>query len=124
MIEVLLLNDDHTPMAFVVEVLERSFDHDRESATRIMLWVRHHGVAVCGTYPQDIAAAKSAQAIESAGAHQHPHRRVIAPVRRRSTRLRTATLWDGSVGLLRRERRRRPVRTGFGSFSTVMLDRN
>jgi ATP-dependent Clp protease adaptor protein ClpS len=82
MIEVMLLNDDHTPMEFVVEVLERVFDHDCESATRIMLRIHHHGVAVCGTYPANVAAAKSAQVIEAASARRHPLRCVVAPVGR------------------------------------------
>jgi serine-type D-Ala-D-Ala carboxypeptidase/endopeptidase len=81
MIEVLLLNDDHTPMEFVVEVLVRIFDHDRESAARTMLWVHSHGIGACGTYPSDIAAAKAAQVLEFARAHQHPLRCVTAPVR-------------------------------------------
>jgi ATP-dependent Clp protease adaptor protein ClpS len=84
MIEVMLLNDDHTPMEFefVVEVLERIFDHDCESATRIMLRIHHDGVAVCGTYPANVAAAKSAQVIEAASARRHPLRYVVAPVGR------------------------------------------
>jgi ATP-dependent Clp protease adaptor protein ClpS len=81
MIEVMLLNDDHTPMEFVVEMLERIFDHDRESATRIMLRVHHHGTGACGTYPWYIATAKAAQVLESARAHQHPLRCITTPVR-------------------------------------------
>jgi ATP-dependent Clp protease adapter protein ClpS len=82
MIEVMLLNDDHTPMEFVVEVLMRIFDHDRESAARTMLWVHSHGIGACGTCPLDIAAAKAAQVLEFARAHQHPLRCVTAAVRR------------------------------------------
>jgi serine-type D-Ala-D-Ala carboxypeptidase/endopeptidase len=79
MIDVLLLNDDHTPMEFVVEVLERIFDHDHESAGKIMLRVHHHGTGACGTYPWYIATAKAAQVLEFARAHQHPLRCVTAP---------------------------------------------
>ena len=81
MIEVMLLNDDHTPMDFVVEVLERIFDHDRESAAKTMLLCHSHGIAACGTYPSDIATAKAAQVLEFARAHQHPLRCVTAAVR-------------------------------------------
>jgi serine-type D-Ala-D-Ala carboxypeptidase/endopeptidase len=80
MIEVMLLNDDHTPMEFVVEVLERIFDHDHESAAKVMLRVHHHGTGACGTYPWYIATAKAAQVLELARAHQHPLRCVTAPV--------------------------------------------
>jgi ATP-dependent Clp protease adapter protein ClpS len=80
--EVMLLNDDHTPMEFVVEVLERIFDHDRESAARTMLSVHNHGSATCGTYPWYIATAKAAQVLEFARAHQHPLRCITASVRR------------------------------------------
>jgi serine-type D-Ala-D-Ala carboxypeptidase/endopeptidase len=82
MIEVMLLNDDHTPMEFVLEVLERIFDHDRESAAKTMLWCHSHGIAACGTYPSDIATAKAAQVLEFARANQHPLRCVTAAVRR------------------------------------------
>ena len=82
MIEVMLLNDDHTPMEFVVEVLERIFDHDHESAAKIILRVHHHGTGACGTYPWYIATAKAAQVFEFARTHQHPLRCVTAPVRR------------------------------------------
>jgi serine-type D-Ala-D-Ala carboxypeptidase/endopeptidase len=82
MIEVMLLNDDQTPMEFVVEVLEGIFDHDRESTARTMLWVHNHGIGACGTYSWHIATAKTAQVLEFARAHQHPLRCVTAAVRR------------------------------------------
>ncbi len=70
--KVLLLNDDFTPMDFVVVVLERFFGKGREQATQIMLTVHHQGRAVCGVYPQDIAATKVAQVTDFAQNHQHP----------------------------------------------------
>jgi ATP-dependent Clp protease adapter protein ClpS len=82
MLEVRLLNDDYTPMEFVVEVLERIFDQDRETAVRTMLWAHSSGIAACGIYPLDIATAKVAQVLEFARAHQHPLRCVTAAVRR------------------------------------------
>jgi ATP-dependent Clp protease adaptor protein ClpS len=59
--KVVLLNDDFTPMEFVVEVLQRFFGKDREAATRIMLQVHHQGRGVCGVYPYDIAETSSAR---------------------------------------------------------------
>ena len=70
--KVLLLNDDYTPMEFVVHVLERFFNKNHEDATRIMLHVHHHGVGVCGIYPFEVAETKVAQVIEFARQHQHP----------------------------------------------------
>src|SRR5215831_16407893 len=55
---VLLLNDDYTPMEFVVLVLERFFNKDREAATRIMLHVHHHGIGECGVFTYEIAETK------------------------------------------------------------------
>ncbi len=72
MYKVLLLNDDYTPMEFVVECLERFFNKSREQATQIMLKVHTEGVGVCGVYPQDIAETKMHQVLEFAGEHQHP----------------------------------------------------
>jgi ATP-dependent Clp protease adaptor protein ClpS len=68
----LLLNDDYTPMDFVVVVLQRFFAMSREQATRIMLKVHREGVGVCGTYPRDIAASKVEQVSSYARQHQHP----------------------------------------------------
>jgi ATP-dependent Clp protease adapter protein ClpS len=69
---VLLLNDEYTPMEFVVDVLQELFDYDQEAATRIMLEIHHHGSGICGTYPYDEAAAKVAEVREIAQEHQHP----------------------------------------------------
>lgn len=69
---VLLLNDDYTPMEFVVYVLERFFNKSREDATRIMLHVHQNGVGVCGVFTYEVAETKVAQVIDSARRHQHP----------------------------------------------------
>lgn len=69
---VLLLNDDYTPMEFVVHVLERFFQKDRESATTIMLHVHNHGVGECGVYTYEVAETKVAQVMDFARQHQHP----------------------------------------------------
>ena len=69
---VLLLNDDYTPMEFVVYVLERFFNKSREEATRIMLHVHQHGVGVCGVFTYEIAETKVAQVTTYARQHQHP----------------------------------------------------
>ncbi len=71
MYKVMLLNDDFTPMEFVIVVLQRFFSLDTEQATRIMLKVHNEGRGVCGVYPRDIAATKVDQV--SAFAHQHQH---------------------------------------------------
>jgi ATP-dependent Clp protease adapter protein ClpS len=70
--EVRLLNDDYTPMEFVVHVLERVFDKDRETATRIMLQIHEEGVGTCGIYPYDTADAKVTEVLNFARKHQHP----------------------------------------------------
>lgn len=70
--KVIMLNDDYTPMDFVVEVLERFFSHNRESATQIMLRVHTEGRAVCGIYTRDIAETKAAEVNEYARECQHP----------------------------------------------------
>jgi ATP-dependent Clp protease adaptor protein ClpS len=69
---VILLNDDYTPMEFVVGVLESVFGLDRGSATRIMLEVHHQGKGVCGVYTYEIAETKVAQVTGLAQQHQHP----------------------------------------------------
>jgi len=69
---VLILNDDYTPMEFVVYVLERFFNKSREDATRIMLHVHQNGVGVCGVFTYEVAETKVAQVIDSARRHQHP----------------------------------------------------
>jgi len=72
MYKVMLLNDDYTPMDFVVEILEKFFGMNREKATHVMLTVHVHGKAVCGIYTRDIAETKSAQVNQYAREHQHP----------------------------------------------------
>jgi ATP-dependent Clp protease adaptor protein ClpS len=70
--KVLLLNDDYTPMEFVVVVLERFFNKGREEATRIMLHVHQKGVGVCGVYTFEIAETKVTKVMDFARKHQHP----------------------------------------------------
>jgi ATP-dependent Clp protease adaptor protein ClpS len=70
--KVLLLNDDYTPMDFVVHVLQRFFNKGREEATRIMLTVHYKGVGVCGVYPREVAETKVHQVLEFARRHEHP----------------------------------------------------
>ena len=72
MYKVVLLNDDYTPMEFVVNLLEKLFGLDREKATRIMLMVHTHGKGVCGIYTYEIAETKVAQVNEYSQRHQHP----------------------------------------------------
>lgn len=72
MYNVVMLNDDFTPMEFVVEVLETFFNKDREAATRVMLTVHTMGKAVCGSYTRDIAETKAAQVNQYARESQHP----------------------------------------------------
>ena len=69
---VLILNDDYTPMEFVVHVLERFFGKDHEAATRIMLHVHHHGLGECGIYTYEVAETKVTQVMDFARKHQHP----------------------------------------------------
>ena len=68
----LLLNDDYTPMEFVVHVLERVFNMDRETATRIMLEIHNEGTGICGIYPYHVADVKAAEVRSLAHEHQHP----------------------------------------------------
>ena len=72
MYKVLMLNDDYTPMEFVVHVLERFFNKNREEATRIMLHVHQRGVGVCGVFTYEIAETKVNQVMDFARRHQHP----------------------------------------------------
>ena len=70
---VLLLNDDKTPMEFVVNVLERFFDKDRGPAVETMLHIHNHGASECGIYPQqEIAEAKVSEVTDFARENQHP----------------------------------------------------
>ncbi|NBQ67904.1 MAG: ATP-dependent Clp protease adapter ClpS [Nitrosomonadaceae bacterium] len=75
--KILLLNDDFTPMEFVIEVLKLFFSMNQEQATRIMLKVHTEGVGVCGIYPSDIASTKVKQVVEFARKNQHPLRCVM-----------------------------------------------
>jgi len=70
--KVLLLNDDFTPMDFVVKVLEKFFHLNREQATQIMLRVHREGMGVCGVFPKDVAATKVDLVVSFARQHQHP----------------------------------------------------
>ena len=72
MYRVLLLNDDYTPMDFVVSVLKKYFNKGPEEATRIMLHVHQHGVGECGVYTYEIAETKVTQVMDHARKHQHP----------------------------------------------------
>ena len=69
---VLILNDDYTPMEFVVLVLEKFFQKDVEAATKIMLHVHHHGIGECGVFTYEIAETKVTQVMDFARKHQHP----------------------------------------------------
>src|SRR5690349_7891674 len=70
--KVLMLNDDYTPMEFVVMVLKRFFRMDLEQATRVMLHVHQRGVGVCGVYPYEVAETKVTQVMDFARQNQHP----------------------------------------------------
>ncbi|QDH25770.1 ATP-dependent Clp protease adapter ClpS [Neokomagataea tanensis] len=72
MFTVLMLNDDYTPMEFVVHVLERFFGKSRDEATDIMLEVHQHGVGVCGVFTYEVAESKVAHVMELARKNQHP----------------------------------------------------
>lgn len=72
MYKVLLLNDDYTPMEFVVHVLQRFFRMSLDDATRVMLHVHQRGVGVCGVFTFEVAETKVAQVIDFARKHQHP----------------------------------------------------
>jgi ATP-dependent Clp protease adaptor protein ClpS len=70
--KVLLLNDDYTPMEFVVHILESIFGKNRDEAIQIMLHVHRHGVGICGVFTFEVAETKVAQVIEFARRHEHP----------------------------------------------------
>ena len=77
MFKVLLLNDDYTPMEFVVETIQHFFNKSREQATQIMLKVHTEGAGVCGVYPKDTAETKMNQVLTHAKESQHPLQCVI-----------------------------------------------
>ncbi|RDC60510.1 ATP-dependent Clp protease adapter protein ClpS [Alteripontixanthobacter maritimus] len=72
MYKVLLLNDDYTPMEFVVMVLKRYFKMDLEQATRVMLHVHQRGVGVCGVFPYEVAETKVSEVVNFARENEHP----------------------------------------------------
>jgi ATP-dependent Clp protease adaptor protein ClpS len=72
MYKVMLLNDDFTPMEFVVLVLQKFFGMTRERATQVMLKVHREGIGVCGVYPRDVASTKVEQVAAYSRRHQHP----------------------------------------------------
>ena len=72
MYRVLLLNDDYTPMDFVVYVLEAIFNKTRDEATQIMLHVHQNGLGLCGVFTYEVAETKVAQVVDSARRNQHP----------------------------------------------------
>ncbi len=72
MYKVLLLNDDYTPMEFVVLVLQKFFGMTRERATQVMLKVHREGMGICGVYPRDVASTKVQQVAGYSRKHQHP----------------------------------------------------
>ncbi len=72
MYKVMILNDDYTPMDFVIIVLQKFFSLNREKATQIMLKVHREGMGVCGVYSKDVAATKVDQVRSYAKQHQHP----------------------------------------------------
>ena len=70
--KVLMLNDDYTPMEFVVHVLERFFNKGRDEATQIMLHVHQKGVGVCGVFTYEVAETKVTQVMDFSRQHEHP----------------------------------------------------
>jgi ATP-dependent Clp protease adaptor protein ClpS len=77
--QVVMLNDDYTPMEFVVSVIQEFFGKDRETATQIMLKIHIEGKAVCGVYSRDIAATKVDQVMDAASRAGHPLQCVSEP---------------------------------------------
>ncbi len=77
--KVLLLNDDYTPMEFVVYVLEQYFNKTLEDATRIMLSVHQSGVGICGIFPHEIAETKVALVLDLAKRNEHPLQCIMEP---------------------------------------------
>lgn len=80
MYRVLMLNDDFTPMEFVIVVLQEFFNKDRETATQIMLKIHLDGQGVCGVYSRDVAATKVDQVLDAAQSAGHPLQCVSEPV--------------------------------------------
>ena len=80
MYQVVLLNDDYTPMEFVVVVIQEFFNKDRETATQIMLKIHLDGKGVCGVYSRDVAATKVDQVLDAASKAGHPLQCVSEPI--------------------------------------------
>lgn len=80
MFQVVMLNDDYTPMEFVVVVIQEFFNKDLETATQIMLKIHLDGRAVCGVYTKDVAATKVDQVLEAARKAGHPLQCVAEPM--------------------------------------------
>lgn len=80
MYRVLMLNDDYTPMEFVIVVLQEFFGKNRENATQIMLKIHLDGKAVCGIYSRDVAATKVDQVLDAAHKAGHPLQCVCEPI--------------------------------------------
>lgn len=80
MFQVVLLNDDFTPMEFVVHVIQEFFSKDRETATQIMLKIHLEGKGICGVYSRDVASTKVDQVLQAARAAGHPLQCVSEPV--------------------------------------------
>jgi ATP-dependent Clp protease adaptor protein ClpS len=80
MYQVVLLNDDYTPMEFVVVVIQEFFNKDREAATQIMLKIHLDGKGVCGVFSKDVAASKVDQVTEAARRNGHPLQCISEPV--------------------------------------------
>ncbi len=79
MYQVVLLNDDYTPMEFVVAVIQEFFGHSRETATQIMLKIHMEGKGICGVYSKDVAATKVDRVMEAAQQAGHPLQCVSEP---------------------------------------------
>jgi len=80
MYQVVMLNDDYTPMEFVVVVIQEFFGKDLEAATRIMLKIHLDGKGVCGVYSKDVAATKVDQVLDAANKAGHPLKCISEPV--------------------------------------------
>lgn len=79
MYKVIMLNDDFTPMDFVIEVLQRFFQISHEKAADIMMTVHKKGAAVCGTYTFEVAETKAMQVVDFAQKHDHPLQATVEP---------------------------------------------
>jgi ATP-dependent Clp protease adaptor protein ClpS len=80
MFKVVLLNDDYTPMDFVVEVLTQIFRKNQDEAIRIMLEVHNHGAGICGVYTRDVAETKADQTVSFARSQEHPLQCIVESV--------------------------------------------